>query len=60
MKKLLVTLTTLFPLVANAHEDHGHSVLENLSHVLSNPEHAWPLSLGLVLVVVAVVAYNKK
>jgi hypothetical protein len=60
MKKLLVTLITLFPFVANAHEDHGHSVLENLSHVFSNPQHAWPLSLGLVLVIVAAVAFNKK
>jgi hypothetical protein len=53
-------LTALFPLVANAHEDHGRSVLENLSHVFSNPEHAWPLTLGLVLVVVAAIAFNKK
>lgn len=60
MNKLLVTLITLFPVLAHAHEEHGYSMLENLSHVFSNPEHVWPLSLGIVLVAAIGFALNKK
>lgn len=60
MNKLLVSFMALFPVLADAHEDHGHSLLENLSHVFSNPEHVWPLTLGIVLVIVIGVALNKK
>ena len=60
MNKLLVTLITLFPVLAHAHEEHGHSMLENLSHVFSNPEHVWPLTLGILLVVVIGFATHKK
>lgn len=60
MNKLLVTLMALFPVLAHAHEEHGHSLLENLSHVFSNPEHVWPLTLGILLVVVIGFAIHKK
>lgn len=60
MNKLLVTLITLFPVLAHAHEEHGHSMLENLLHVFSNPEHVWPLTLGILLVVVIGFATHKK
>jgi len=60
MNKLLITLLALFPALAYAHEEHGHSLLENISHVFSNPEHVWPLTLGLVLVGIIGFVLNKK
>jgi hypothetical protein len=60
MNKLLLSLVAFFPVLAHAHEEHGHTLLENLTHVFSNPEHVWPLTLGLVLVVVIGFVINKK
>lgn len=60
MNKLVLTLLAFFPAIAFAHEDHGHSILENLTHVFSNPEHVWPLTLGLVLVAAVAWAISKK
>ncbi len=51
MKKLFA-LATLLPTTAFAHDDHGTHLFEGLMHVLSSPEHVWPLTIGL-----AVVAY---
>lgn len=52
MHKILLLLTTLFPTLAAAHNDHGTSLMENIWHVLSNPEHAWPLTIAIVLVAI--------
>ncbi len=60
MQKLLILLIGLFPALSHAHNEHGHSLLDNLSHVLSSPEHVWPLTLGLVLVVAVVISLNKR
>jgi hypothetical protein len=49
MKKLL-TLAALLPSTAFAHDDHGSHLYEGLKHVLSSPEHVWPLTIGLVIV----------
>jgi hypothetical protein len=50
MKKLL-TLLALFPATASAHESHGHHLYEMIHHVITSPEHMWPLTLGLAVVV---------
>ncbi len=50
MKKL-ASLMALFPLTASAHESHGEHLYQMLRHVFSSPEHVWPLTLGLALVV---------
>ncbi len=55
MNKLIVLLLALFPVLAQAHEDHGTSLFANIKHVLSSPEHMWPLTIALVLVAVGVV-----
>jgi len=49
MKKI-ITLFTLFPLTASAHDSHGNHLYEMFSHVFSSPEHVWPLTLGLAVV----------
>jgi len=54
MKKLSLTLLTLFPVLAHAHDEHGTSLFSNIWHVFSSPEHMWPLTIGLLLVAVAV------
>mgnify|MGYP003384946489 CR=1 FL=1 len=59
MKKLLLAAITFFPAIASAHEEHGHTLLENLTHVFSNPEHVWPLTIGIVLVVAIGYALKK-
>jgi hypothetical protein len=60
MNKLFVAFITLFPVLAQAHKEHGHNISENISHVFSSPEHLWPLTLGIILIVVIGVAFNKK
>lgn len=60
MNKLLVAIVTLFPALAYAHQEHGHNLSENISHIFSNPEHVWPLSFGIVLIVVIGAAFSKK
>jgi len=52
MKKIILSLSTLFPCLALAHEDHGISFMENIWHVLASPEHAWPLTIAVVLVAI--------
>jgi hypothetical protein len=52
MNKIILSLLTLFPSLAAAHEDHGSTLMENIWHVLANPEHAWPLSIAIVLVAI--------
>jgi hydrogenase/urease accessory protein HupE len=49
MKKLLA-LASLLPSTAFAHEDHGNHLVEGLMHVLSSPEHVWPLTIGIGIV----------
>lgn len=51
MKKVVFAAMALFPLLAHAHEEHGASLLENLWHVLASPEHVWPLTAGIVLII---------
>lgn len=52
MNKIIFALMTLLPTLAFAHDDHGASMLEGLWHVFASPEHIWPLTAGVVLVVV--------
>lgn len=52
MNKIILLLVTLFPTLAAAHQEHGTSLMENIWHVLANPEHAWPLSIAIVLVAI--------
>lgn len=51
--KHIITLTFLatLPGLALAHGDGGHTIMSNLGHVLSNPEHLWPLAVFAVVVV---------
>lgn len=52
MKHLIPLITfTLLPELAFAHGDHGYTVLSNVEHVLSQPEHFWPLLVALVVVI---------
>lgn len=55
MKKLIFIMITLLPVSAFAHETHGAGLFENLRHVLSNPEHTWPLTIALLLVVIGLI-----
>ena len=55
MNKIFFTVMSLFPVLAHAHGDHGVSLFGNLWHVLSNPEHIWPLTAGIVLGVILLV-----
>jgi hypothetical protein len=52
MNKIILLLATLFPTLASAHDDHGTSFMENIWHVLASPEHAWPLTIAVVLVAI--------
>ena len=52
MNKILLIFTASFPALAFAHEEHGHSFVENIWHVLSSPEHAWPLTIAVVVAVI--------
>lgn len=52
MNKIILSLSTLFPTLALAHEEHGPALMENLWHVLASPEHAWPLTIAVTLAVV--------
>jgi len=54
MNKIILLIITLFPTFASAHEDHGASFMENIWHVLASPEHAWPLTIAVVLVVIGI------
>jgi len=60
MNKLLITLLAFFPAIASAHDDHGTTVLENLIHVFSKPEHVWPLTFGIVVAAIGVAVYKNK
>ncbi|MFT7235393.1 MAG: hypothetical protein ACI9QV_000970 [Methylophagaceae bacterium] len=51
MNKIIILAISLLPLIAHAHEDHGVSLLENFWHVFASPEHVWPLTAGMVLVI---------
>lgn len=55
MKKIFFAVLSVFPALVHAHDDHGVSILENLSHVFTNPEHIWPLTAGIVLAIVVLV-----
>lgn len=50
--KHIITLTLLatLPGLALAHGDAGHTIMSNLGHMLSNPEHLWPLAVFAVVV----------
>jgi hydrogenase/urease accessory protein HupE len=48
--KNLLALAALLPSTAFAHEDHGSHLFEGLMHVLSSPEHVWPLTIGIGVV----------
>ena len=52
MKKFILLLSTLSPSLAFAHEEHGASLMENIWHVLASPQHAWPLTIAVVLAVI--------
>lgn len=52
MNRLVLLLGTLYPALALAHEEHGATLLENVSHVLSSPLHAWPLTTAILLVAI--------
>jgi hypothetical protein len=54
MNKIILLLITLFPTLASAHQDHGTSFMGNIWHVLANPEHAWPLTITIVLVAIGI------
>lgn len=51
--KHIITLTLLatLPGLAMAHGNDGHSIMTNLQHILSSPEHLWPLAVFAVVVV---------
>ena len=49
MKKI-IALASLLPSIAFAHDDHGSHIFEGLMHVLSSPEHVWPLTIGIGVV----------
>lgn len=57
MKKLLLLVGTLCPSLAFAHGEHGATFIKNLWHVLTNPLHAWPLIIALMIAIV--VAFTK-
>lgn len=52
MEKIILSLSALFPGFAFAHEEHGVTLKENTWHVLASPEHAWPLTIAVALVVI--------
>jgi hypothetical protein len=54
MNKIILLVITLFPTLASAHEVHGTSFMENIWHVLASPEHAWPLTIAVVLVAIGI------
>jgi hypothetical protein len=60
MHKILLLLSTLFPSIALAHETHGHTLVENLWHVLSSPQHAWPLTIALVIASIVVFVKHRR
>ena len=50
--KRIITLTLLatLPGLALAHTDAGHTIMTNLQHILSSPEHLWPLAVAAVVI----------
>ena len=51
MKRIIaLALITTLPGLAHAHGDAGDGFMMNIQHVVSSPEHLWPL---LVLAVMA-------
>jgi hydrogenase/urease accessory protein HupE len=48
--KNLLALAALLSSIAFAHEDHGSHLFDGLMHVLSSPEHVWPLTIGIGVV----------
>jgi len=55
MNKIALLLIALFPTLASAHDDHGTSFMTNIWHVLASPEHAWPLTIAIVLVAIGLI-----
>jgi len=52
--KHIITLTLLatLPGLAMAHGNDAHTIMSNLQHILSSPEHLWPLAVFAVVVTV--------
>ncbi len=50
--KHIITLTLLatLPGLAMAHGNDSHSIMTNLQHILSSPEHLWPLAVFAIVV----------
>ncbi len=51
MNKILFVLISFFPVLVHAHQQHGVTLLENIRHVFTNPEHVWPVALAAFLIV---------
>lgn len=55
MNKFILSIASLSPTLALAHDEHGSSLMQNINHILANPEHMWPLSIIAALAVVVTV-----
>ncbi|MFO7953868.1 MAG: hypothetical protein R6U45_03550 [Thioalkalivibrio sp.] len=57
MRTLMGTALVLLGAPALAHPGHGHSGGLSLLHLVSSPEHIWPLALGVLVIGVAAGAW---